>query len=368
MSRGEGLELAHLPTPLEPMDRLAEAIGGRSGPRLLVKRDDCTGLALGGNKARKLERLCADALDQGCDVLVTGGGTQSNHVRMTAAAANRLGLECHAVLAVSERSGVHDSGNVLLDGILGIHAHLLHEGDPPISVSASTSAYSSGALTSSGSAGGGTAEPTSAYYSLEAAIEELGASLRGAGRRPYVIPIGGASVIGATAYALAVDELRGQLAGERIDWIVVADGSGGTHAGLLAGLGGEARVLGVDVGTRPDLDTVVPELAAAAAQHVGRAAPSGEVIVDHDHFGTGYGALTGAAVEAITLAARTEGLVLDPVYTGKAMAALVTAVRDGRIGDGDTALFWHTGGAPALFSTRYSAAFPTPIDSDAAAR
>jgi D-cysteine desulfhydrase family pyridoxal phosphate-dependent enzyme len=326
---GRGLGLAHLPTPLERADRLADAIGGgRVGPRLLVKRDDCTGLALGGNKARKLEHLCAEALAQGCDVLVTGGGVQSNHVRMTAAAANRLGLDCQVVLAVSGHSTVADSGNVLLDGILGVHAHPLEGAD---------------------------------YYELEAGIEELGASLAREGRAPFVMPIGGASVSGAAAYAVAVDELRQQLAGEQVDWVVVADGSGGTHAGLLAGFGTDVRVLGVDVGTRPDLDEVVPRLAAAAAQQIGRPAPPDIAIVDHDHFGSGYGAMTDAGLEAITLAARSEGLVLDPVYTGKAMAALVTAVRDGRVGNDECVVFWHTGGAPALFSTRYTSSFPPPI-------
>jgi D-cysteine desulfhydrase family pyridoxal phosphate-dependent enzyme len=327
---GEPLRLAHLPTPLEPMDRLAEAIApaGR-GPRLLVKRDDCTGLALGGNKARKLEHLCAEALAQGCDVLVTGGGVQSNHVRMTGAAANRLGLECHVALALSDRSSVTDSGNVLLDGILGVHAHPLDDPD---------------------------------YYELEAGIEALGASLTRAGRRPYVMPIGGASVTGATAYAAAADELGAQLDGERVDWIVVADGSGGTHAGLLAGLDDVVRVLGVDVGTRPDLDDVVPRLATATAERLGRAAPTSSVLVDHDHYGSGYGAVTDAALEAIMLAARCEGLVVDPVYTGKAMAALISAVRHGRITSDETVVFWHTGGAPALFSQRYASSFPSPLD------
>lgn len=331
MTTGDGLGLAHLPTPLEPMDRLARAIAGGNGPRLLVKRDDCTGLALGGNKARKLERLCAEAITEGCDVLVTGGGTQSNHVRMTAAAANRLGLDCHVALAVSDRNAVADSGNVLLDAILGVHAHPLEHAD---------------------------------YYELEAGIEELGASLTRAGRRPYVMPIGGASVTGATAYAAAADELRGQLDDERVDWVVVADGSGGTHAGLFAGLGHDVHVLGVDVGTRPDLDEVVPRLAAAAAARLGRAAPPAEALVDHDHFGTGYGAISDAALEAVNMTARAEGLVLDPVYTGKAMAALITAVREGRIGAGERVVFWHTGGAPALFSTRYASCFTLPIAAD----
>ena len=313
------LRLAHLPTPLEPMDRLADELGG---PRLLVKRDDCTGLALGGNKARKLEYLCAEALAQGCDMLVTGGGPQSNHVRMTTAAANRLGLECHVALAGGRPRD--ETGNLLLDRMLGTHLHFLERDD---------------------------------YYAIEEGIVALASRLESDGHRPFAIPVGGASVTGAIAYADAADELVVQLDGTPVDWVVVADGSGGTHAGLLAGFRDEVRVLGVDVGTRPDLDDVVPQLARDASEHTERPAPTTPAIVDHDRFGTGYGHVTESGVEAILLAAQLEGLVLDPVYTGKAMAGLVAAVRDERIGAGQTAVFWHTGGAPALFASDYADAF-----------
>jgi D-cysteine desulfhydrase family pyridoxal phosphate-dependent enzyme len=323
-----GLGLAHLPTPLEPMDRLAEALapGGR-GPRLLVKRDDCTGLALGGNKARKLEPLCAEALAAGCDVLVTGGGAQSNHARMTAAAANRLGLECHIALAPPPASAAAPaSGNLLLDHVLGARLHLLEH---------------------------------SGYYEIEAGIEALAAELAADGRRPFAIPVGGASVTGATAYVHAADELAAQLDGERVDWVVVAAGSGGTQAGLMAGLDAEIRVLGVDVGTRPDLEDTVPRLAAETATRAGRPAPPPRAEIDHSRFGTGYGEVTDATIEAVHLAARTEGLVLDPVYSGKALVGLIAAVREGRIGADETAVFWHTGGAPALFAQRYASVFGT---------
>ncbi len=327
------VRLAHLPTPLEPMDRLAEALGG---PRLLVKRDDCTGLALGGNKARKLEYLCAEALGAGCDVLVTGGGPQSNHVRMTTAAANRLGLECHVALAGGPPADA--SGNLLLDHVLGTHLHFLERDD---------------------------------YYGIEDGILDLARRLEADGRRPFAIPVGGASVVGAAAYADATDEVLHQLdaladplgdrspgdGAGRADWVVVADGSGGTHAGLLAGFDASTRVLGVDVGTRPDLDAVVPRLAAEAAARTSRPAPAGPVVIDHDRFGPGYGRVTESGVEAILLAARLEGLVLDPVYTGKAMAGLIAAVREGRIGSEETAIFWHTGGAPALFASSYADTF-----------
>ena len=320
---GDPAELAHLPTPLERMDRLADALGG---PRLLVKRDDCTGLALGGNKARKLAYLCAEAIASGCDTLVTGGGAQSNHVRMTAAAANRLGLACHVALASDEPSPgeAGPGGNLLLDHVLGASMHFIGPAD---------------------------------YYELERAIEELATSLVRDGHTPFAMPIGGASITGATAYADATDELRSQLGSLRVDHVVVADGSGGTHAGLLAGFGDTVQVLGVDVGTRPDLDDVVPRLAAEAAARTGRAAPPSHAVVDHERFGTGYGELNDETVEAIELTARLEGIVLDPVYTGKAMAGLIAAVRDGRFTADETVVFWHTGGAPALFATRYAEAF-----------
>jgi 1-aminocyclopropane-1-carboxylate deaminase/D-cysteine desulfhydrase-like pyridoxal-dependent ACC family enzyme len=190
------------------------------------------------------------------------------------------------------------------------------------------------------------------YYDVEAAIAAAGERLRAAGREPYVIPVGGASPPGVLAYLDAARELVAQAEAmrEHIDWVVVADGSGGTHAGLLAGLPGSVRVLGVDVGTRPDLDTAVPRLAATVP---GREIAPGSVIVDHDHAGASYGAPTPGALAAIRTAARTEGLLLDPVYTGKALAALVTRARDGRIRAGDTVVFLHTGGAPVLFAEPY---------------
>jgi 1-aminocyclopropane-1-carboxylate deaminase/D-cysteine desulfhydrase-like pyridoxal-dependent ACC family enzyme len=214
------------------MERLTDALGG---PRVLVKRDDCTGLALGGNKARKLEHLCAEALAAGCDTLVTGGGPQSNHVRMTTAAANRLGLGCHVALAGAATA--RPSGNLLLDQVLGAQLHFV-----------------------------GPVE----YYELEAAIGEVVTLVADQGHRPFAIPIGGASVTGVVAYADAADELYDQLGADAVDVIVVADGSGGTHAGLLAGVAGRARIVGVDVGTRPDLDEVVPRLASEAAARTGR--------------------------------------------------------------------------------------------------
>ena len=305
-----------VPTPLEAMDRLGAELGLPPG-RLLVKRDDLTGIGGGGNKVRKLEYLVDDALAQGCDVLVTGGGRQSNHARLTVAVANRLGLD--SVLVLSGGAPGVPTGNVRLDLVLGAEI-VRSEADD--------------------------------YYATEAAIDAECERLAAAGRRPYRMPIGGASPVGALGYVSAALELRDQL-GEHVDLVVTADGSGGTHAGLVAGLGDHSLVLGVDVGTRPDLDDRVPEKAAEVAALAGLPEPVGGVQLDHDRFGPGYGAPTDASLEAMRLAARTEGLLLDPVYTAKAMAGLLAAVREGRAGDGPI-VFLHTGGLPALFARGYA--------------
>lgn len=291
-----------------------------------MKRDDLTGLAGGGNKVRKLEHLVADALAQGCDVLVTGGGRQSNHVRLTAAAANRVGLDCTVVLSGAEPDV--PTGNVVLDLVLG--ADIVWAAD------------------------------AADYYATERAIEDACDRLAAEGRRPYRMPIGGASTVGALGYVDCARELREQLPDDPGDLVaVVADGSGGTHAGLAAGLGSHERVLGVDVGTRPDLDERVPEKADEVAALAGLAPPTGALQLDHDRFGDGYGEPTADCLEAVRLAARTEGLLLDPVYTGKAMAGLVAAVREGRLPHdgrpGQRIVFVHTGGLPAFFSPRYAA-------------
>jgi D-cysteine desulfhydrase family pyridoxal phosphate-dependent enzyme len=307
---------AVVPTPVQPMDRLGAALGLRAG-RLWVKRDDLTGLGGGGNKVRKLEHLCADALTQGCDVLVTGGGRQSNHVRMTAAAANLLGLGCTIVLGSDPVDPA--TGNLVLDQLLG----------PDI--------VWAGPLE---------------YYDLEAAIEAEADRLRERGRRPYAIPLGGASTIGQLGYVDAALELRDQRPDTSL--IVVADGTGGSHAGLVAGWGDHDAVLGVDVGTRPDLDDVVPREARAAAARADRPVPVGSCRIDHDRIGDGYGAPTRGCREALDLAARLEGLLLDPVYSGKAMAGLVAAVRDGRVPAEGDLVFMATGGLPALLTPRYA--------------
>jgi D-cysteine desulfhydrase family pyridoxal phosphate-dependent enzyme len=305
-----------LPTPVQPMDRLGASLGLDAG-RLWVKRDDLTGLAGGGNKARKLQHLCADALRQGCDILVTGGAPQSNHARITAGAANLVGLGCSIVLAGEQREV--PTGNVVLHHLLG--AHMVWAG--PLG-----------------------------YYELEAAIEDEADRLRAEGHRPYPVPIGGASTTGALGYVDCALELRDQL--PELALVVVADGSGGSHAGLAAGLGRHDLVLGVDAGTRPDLHESVPATAAAAAALSGSGAPTGSVRVDHDQIGAGYGAPSEGCLEALELAARTEGLLLDPVYTGKAVAGLISAARNGSLPSEGTICFLHTGGLPALFESRYA--------------
>jgi D-cysteine desulfhydrase len=236
---------------------------------------------------------------------------------MTAAAANKLGIDCTIVLS-SEPPTV-PTGNVLLDLLL--RPDIVWAG--PLD-----------------------------YYGVEAAIDQTCERLAAEGRRPYRMPIGGASPVGALGYVAAADELRAEL--PDMELVVVANGSGGTHAGLVAGLGDHAKVLGVDVGTRPDLDEQVPAKALEAAALAGRPSPTGAVQIDHDRFGSGYGATTDDCREALDLAARTEGLVLDPVYTGKAMAGLIAAVRDGCIGPATRTVFVHTGGLPALFAAAYA--------------
>jgi D-cysteine desulfhydrase family pyridoxal phosphate-dependent enzyme len=307
--------LAHLPTPMERADRLGAAIG-LEPDRLWVKRDDCTGLAGGGNKARKLEHLCADAIAQGCDMLVTGGGRQSNHARITAAAANKLGIDCTIVLGSTAPEV--PTGNVVLDYVLA----------PDIVWSG-----------------------TNEYYETEAAIVDTAKRLESEGRRPYAIPIGGASVIGAMGYVVAAREIEEQL--DDVALVVVADGSGGTHAGLAAGLGSLDRVLGVDVGTRPDLAEIVPPKAAEVAAAAGLDRVGGTCAIDPDHFGDSYGAPTEECREALGLAARCEGLLLDPVYSGKALVGLIAAAREDRLPDGRI-VFLHTGGLPAIFASRYA--------------
>jgi L-cysteate sulfo-lyase len=308
----ERISLGTFPTPLEPAPRLAAAIGLR-GDRLWLKRDDLTGLGGGGNKVRKLERTLAAALRDGADCLVTTGAAQSNHARLTAAAGARLGLPVTLVLAGSPgRPGEAPAGNLLLDEIFG--ARIRWAGD---------------------------ADDTR----LAAAAGDAAAELASAGAHPAVIPFGGSNRDGALAYADAARELRDQLRARRQATSVVAVGSGGTMAGLVAELGPE-HVLGVHAGA-----VAAPaEAVAALASTITAERPDPRALrLRADQVGAGYGSLTEPAAAAIRLSARAEGIVLDPTYTGRAMAGLIAAVRDGDL-DGDApVVFWHTGGLPGLF-------------------
>jgi D-cysteine desulfhydrase family pyridoxal phosphate-dependent enzyme len=312
--------LAHLPSPLEEMRSLASALGG---PRLFVKRDDATGLALGGNKVRKLEFLVGEALRQGADVLITEGGAQSNHCRQTAAAAARCGLECVLVLSPSHTSEF--TGNLLLDRLLGARV---------VSVERSSD--------------------------RKPEMERIAEELRAKGRRPYTIPTGGSNGIGAIGYVNALHELEAQAnaSGVSFDAIVFCSGSGGTHGGLLAGarlLHSRARLIGISDGApRAELAPLVVRVAHEAAQRL--EAPltfaDDEVILHEEYAREGYGVPNQGMIDAVRLVARTEGIVLDPVYSGKAMAGLVDLVRRGVLGSDQTVCFIHTGGAPALFAYR----------------
>lgn len=321
------VQLAHLGTPLESLGRLGEVLGAN----LYVKRDDCTGLALGGNKARKLDFLMGEALQLGADTVLTCGAMQSNHVRQTAAAASKLGLRCVVLLEQKfPQLGepYSDSGNVLLDRLLG----------------ATVRSFPAG---------------TDMTAQLDAAAD----SVRAEGGRPYIIPVGGSNPVGTLGYIKCAFEIAAQARaiGLRIDHLVHATGSAGTQAGLVLGFALQnlgTRVLGISVGAARDVqEAKVHALAAVTAERLGL--PGGilqraSIEVDADQVGPGYGHTTCAMQDALRLAAQTEGLVLDPVYTGKAMAALIAHVRHGRFGHGDNIVFLHTGGAPGLFG--YSAA------------
>ena len=311
--------LAHLPTPLEEMPRLREALG--CGPRLWVKRDDQTGLATGGNKARKLEFLVAEALAQEADTLVTVGGPQSNHCRLTAAAAAKVGLRCVLVLSGDPLPRSQWNGNLLLDELLGAEVHWAGDRD------------------------------------RNTVLAEVADALRTVSARPCVIPVGGSVPTGAAGYVAAVEELADQLAarGERVDRIVFASGSAGTHAGVLVGvkaLGLGARVEGISDDKVGNLLERIQALTVATAAHLGLdlSFSDGDFILYDAYGAPGYGVITSAEREAIRLLACTEGIIADPIYTGRALAGLIDLVRRGIYGPDDTILFWHTGGVAGLFS------------------
>jgi len=307
------IDLAHLPTPLDPLPYLSKVL---AGPELWIKRDDMTGLAFGGNKTRKLEFLASDALEKNSRILITRGAAQSNHCRQTAAAARRCGLACTLVLTGTAPPDTN--GNLLLDNLLGAEIIWTHEEDP------------------------------------DSILQHVFKQKQEAGADPYLIPYGGSNEIGASAYAFAIQELMEQ--DRNFDRIVFASSSGGTQAGMAVGahiFGWTGQILGISV----DLDAYnlsrnVAGLATRVADHLGKpAAFNADMIHVNDSFlGDGYGVLSDLESEAVRLFASQEGVLLDPVYTGRAAGGLVQLIRSGAVESDERVLFWHTGGTPALFA------------------
>ena len=313
--------LAAFPTPVEELLNLRDMLsagGSATIPRLLVKRDDAIGFAFGGNKVRKLQLVAADALKHGADTLITSGGVQSNHARVTAAAAAKLGMK--SVLVANGVPPKRPSANALLDRLLGAEIRYV-------------------------------AERSLRAPAMEAAAEEL----RLQGRRPYVIPIGASTPLGAAGFVQAVFELLQQI--EPPDLIIHSTSSGGTQAGLIAGCtlaGVHTRVIGVSADEpsailerdiRVILDGLEPLLGLESGSFT-----STEIVVDDSFVGGGYGIPTEASTEAIGVLARSEALFLDPTYTSKAMAALMAGCRRGKFSAIGSLLFWHTGGQVGLFA------------------
>jgi L-cysteate sulfo-lyase len=314
--------LCHQPTPIAPMLRLTEHLGG---PRLFIKRDDCTGLAMGGNKTRKLEFLVGEALKANADMLVTQGAVQSNHVRQTAAAACHVGLKCHVVLErrVPDRDASYEeTGNVLLDKIFGA-----------------------------------TFEFRPAGLDMNAEAEAVVEKLRAEGHRPYFIPGGGSNPVGALGYANCAQEIAHQCrnSGQSFDWLVMGTGSTGTQAGLVAGfhtIGYDLPVMGVSVRQPHDRQVnAVHGLTQKTLEKLGGPSiAASKILVDDGYVGDGYGIPAASTLEAISLTARQEGILLDPVYSAKGMAGLIGMVRQGFFKPTDNVLFLHTGGSTALFA------------------
>lgn len=323
LSRFPRISLAHLPTPLEFLPRLTKHLGG---PNIWVKRDDCTGLGTGGNKTRKLEFLMADARDRGADTVITQGAVQSNHARQTAAAACRLGLHCELVFE-KRISGASDaylqSGNVLLDRLFGANIREVAKG-----------------------------------ANMDAELEKVADEVRKKSRNPYVIPGGGSNPVGALGYVDCAQELVEQAnrQGLVIDCIVHATGSAGTQAGLVVGLkANNCRIpllgIGVSAGREAQEDKVF-RLAEQTAEHAGVPGiiERSDVVCNSDYVGDGYGIPTEAMNSALLLLARLEGLLFDPVYSGKALAGMIDLVGKGYFAGTQNIVLIHTGGAAGLFA------------------
>jgi D-cysteine desulfhydrase family pyridoxal phosphate-dependent enzyme len=309
----EKTPLAHLPTALEPLPRLSSSLGG---PEIWIKRDDQTGLAFGGNKTRKLEYLTADAMLRGARTLITRGALQSNHCRQTAAAAARLGFDC--ILVLKGSAPEQRQGNILLDDLLGAEFVWAEEGDP------------------------------------EVVLGETVEKAQKADRAPYLIPYGGSNPLGVYAYAEAMAELLRQ--DDAFDRILFASSSGGTQAGLLLGAKlheyrGSITGISVDL-SASELTNRVSRLIQEASEWLGRevAVIPKDISILDDFLGEGYGVVGSSERNAITQFAQLEGILLDPVYTGRAAGGMMELIRQGWIGSEERILFWHTGGTPALFA------------------
>jgi len=312
------INLAHLPTPFDEASNLSSFL---RGPRIFFKRDDLTGLSCGGNKIRKLEFLIAYALEKKADYVVTGGGTQSNHACQTASVCNKSGLKVRLVLKKPDEFNYQ--GNLLLEKLMGADIKFVE---------------------------------VKKLEELEEAMKRECEDLAGKGHNPYYIPMGGSNYLGVLAYALSMKEIMAQ-AGERnlkTDRIVTACGTGGTIAGLILGkrlLDLNCNITGISVGATDNLKDTISAIVSEGAQAINfRCTCHDDINIYYDYVGPSYGEMTPATKEAIEIVAKTEGIFLDPVYTGKAMAGLIDFIRKGLIGKDETIVFLHTGGLPAIFA------------------
>jgi len=314
------LNFAHLPTPVEEMPRLTKFL---QGPKLFIKRDDQTGLAFGGNKTRKLEFLLAEALAGDAKTLLTAGAGQSNHCRQTAAAAARFGLDC--VLVLTGKKPAYPSANLLLDGLFGAKIVWVEDRSDRDRV-------------------------------LQQTFDQLAAS----GQAPYLVPYGGSSPVGALGYAYALQEFIAQKI--PVNWIIFPSSSGGTQAGLVCGArlaGYQGKILGISIDEPVEkLQAHVAQLASAtfALENNPFEFQPVDILVNADYCRAGYGVYTDLEKNAIKLFAEYEGLLLDPVYTGRAAGGMLDLIKKNFFNKEDRILFWHTGGQPALFASDYTAA------------
>ena len=313
------INLGYLPTPIAELKQLSQKL---NGPKILMKRDDLTGLGLGGNKVRKLEFLIGEALALGCDTVITGGAAQSNHCRQTAAAAASVGLACHLALGGTKPDGIN--GNLLLDYLFGAQVHWCGE------------------------------------QRKGEQLPVIAEKLKAEGRKPYIIPYGGSNSVGALGFVAAMGELKHQLdaAHRNVDCIVFPSSSGGTHAGIVAGAAFyNLTVAVVGIGIDKRLSTEIPyehELASLANElsqklELKKVYAADYFTVRKEYQTPGYGVVSDLEREAIKLVARHEGILLDPVYSGRAMGGLISMIRNQEFSKDDAVLFWHTGGTPALF-------------------